>query len=156
MQTDGMKEIKHQIHELRPSLRLIAPLTWSIMLGFGILNLVLGLSLMYYPLGRPVAVVTEFTPLWGYGLVFMVLGVFMLYNLWRNNWKWLKRLTICGLLIKSIWLFALVLRLFDGGNAIILALWLFLTYVQAMTYVHFVPKNAGVKNDSTNSTDSRH
>ncbi|MFA5172581.1 MAG: hypothetical protein WC426_13550 [Sulfuriferula sp.] len=149
-----MQEIKQQIKELRPGLRQVAPLTWSIILGFGILNLVLGASLMYYPLGKPVAIITPYTPLALYGLIFVVLGVFMLLNLYKNNWKWLRRLLIIGVLIKSVWLFALVLRLFDGGNAIILALWLFLTHVQAMTYIHFIPASKGVGNDISGDRNS--
>ena len=149
-----MQEIKQQIKELRPSLRSVAPLTWSIILGFGILNLVLGASLIYYPLGQPVAIITPVTPLAFYGWLFIVLGVLMLYHLWRNNWKWLRRLLILGVLIKSIWLFALVLRLFDGGSAIILTLWLFLTHVQAMTYIHFIPVKKGVGNDNGGSANS--
>lgn len=138
-----MHEVKHQIKELRPSLRIVAPLTWYIILGFGILNLVLGLSLMKYSFGTPLSIVSRYTPLPLYGVFFVVLGIFMLYNLQRNNWKILRRLLLCGLLIKTIWLYALVVRSFQGGNAIVLSLWLFITYIQAIAYIYFIPTQKG-------------
>lgn len=155
---DTMREVKQKLNELRPSLRLVAPLTWTIVLGFGLLNIVLGISLMYYPLGTPLAIVTEFTPLALYGALFAVLGISMLYKLWRNDWRWLRWLLLCGLLVKTVWLFALVIRLFNGGSAIILSLWLFITYVQAMTYIYFVPTvkgGGGVRSDSSDRNARR-
>lgn len=149
-----MHEVKGKLKELRPSLRLVAPLTWTIILGFGILNLVLGWSLMHYPLGTPLAIVSDYTPLQLYGAMFIALGVAMLLNLWRNNWRWLRRLLLIGLLIKTIWLFALVMRLFNGGSAIILVLWMFITHVQAMAYVYFIPIQKGGSDVGANRDSS--
>lgn len=148
-----MQEVKTKLKELRPGLREVAPLTWSLILGFGILNLVLGVSLMTYPLGQQVAIVTTYTPLPLHGLYFVILGALMLVNLWRNNWKWLRILLLAGLLIKAVWLFALVVRLFTGGNAITLSLWLFITHVQAVAYVHFIPTPKGVNSVSANGNN---
>lgn len=152
---DNMREVKRKIKELRPNLRHIAPLTWTLILGFGVLNLVLGVSLMYFKLGTPLAIVSEITPLPLYGVYFFMLGVFMLYHLVRNNWRAMRVLLLMGLLIKTIWLFALVIRLFQGGSAIILSLWLFITYVQAMTYIYFIPTQKGGLSDSANGSNTR-
>jgi hypothetical protein len=143
---DNMNDVKQKLKELRPSLRKVAPLTWSVILGFGIMNIVLGVSLMSYPLGTPIAIVTRFTPMAFFGAVFLILGTLMLFKLWQNDWRWLRGLLLAGLLIKTIWTFALLIRLFQGGNAIILCLWLFITHVQASTYIHFIPINTGKKN----------
>lgn len=151
-----MHEVKQKLKELRPNLRLVAPLTWSIILGFGILNVVLGISLMYYPLGRSISIVSTYTPMWLYGVLFAVLGVAMLLNLYKNNWRWLRRLLLIGLLLKAIWMFALILRLLDGGSAIILSLWLFITHIQAMAYIHFVPTPKGGSYVSAGNTGGEH
>lgn len=133
-----MQEIKQQIKELRPSLRQVAPLSWYIVLGFGILNVVLGVSLIKLPV-KHIAIISQYTPSWVYGAMFTILGLLMFWGLIRNNWKLMRRTLAAGLLLKAVWLFALILILLHGGDPYVLSLWLFLTYIQAVAYVFFVP-----------------
>lgn len=133
-----MREIKHKIKQLRPPLRQVAPLTWYIVLGFGALNLLLGASLVYYP-AHGLAIISQYTPSWAYGAVSFVLGLAMLYGAAHNNWKLMRRCMLFGVLLKTVWLFALFILFLHGGNTYIISLWLFLTYIQAMAYIFFGP-----------------
>lgn len=133
-----MQEIKQQIKELRPSLRQVAPLSWYIVLGFAVLNIVLGLSLIKLPV-KNIAIISQYTPSWLYGATFTLLGLTMVWGMIRNNWKLMRRTMAAGLLLKAVFLYALILILLHGGDPYVLSLWLFLTYIQAMAYVFFVP-----------------
>lgn len=137
--SNDMREVKGKIKELRPALREVAPLTFYICVGFGILNIVLGYSLMTTKESGGLVIVGKYAPLWLYGILFAALGVFGLVVLWRNSWNWIRRTLVFGLLYKSIWFYALVATLFHGGSVGIIGLWLFLIYVQAMTYIFFIP-----------------
>lgn len=143
-----MHEVKAKLRELRPSLREVAPTSFFICLGFAILNLVLGRSLTFQPVGD-IAIIGTYTPQWLYGLIFFLIGVVGVVALIRNNWVLIRRLQIISVLYKSIWAYALLVGLLQGGGVGIVALWLFITYVQAIVYVFFVPstyKNGSLGN----------
>jgi hypothetical protein len=134
-----MRQVKQKIKDLRPPLRVVAPMTFYITVGFGVLNLVLGLALINTPESGGLAIVGKYTPMWLYGVLFLVLGIFGLAVVYKNDWKWIRRTLIMGMLYKSIWFFALLASLFHGGSIAILGLWLFLIHVQAITYIFFIP-----------------
>lgn len=141
-----MQEIKHQIKELRPSLRIVAPLSWYVVLGFGILNVVLGISFMIFPV-KDIAIISTYTPSWAYGIIFIALGLAMFWGMIRNSWKLMRQTLAAGLLLKAIFLYALFLLLIHGGDTYVLSLWLFLTYIQAVAYVFFVPTHLKGQSD---------
>lgn len=134
-----MYTIKQKLKDLRPALREVAPLTYYICIGFAVLNVVLGITLINTHGPTGLSIVGTYTPIWGYGILFLLLGILGLGSLYANNWVWIRRTLVLGMLYKSIWFYALVASLFHGGSFAILGLWLFLIHVQAMTYVYFIP-----------------
>lgn len=135
-----MHLVKKKIKDLRPGLREVAPLTFYICIGFGVLNLVLGFSLLTTHDSGGLVIIHKYTPLWLYGVAFIALGGFGLAVIVRNSWKWIRRTLIMGLLYKSVWFYALFYSLFHGGSIGIFGLWLFLIHIQVMTYIFFVPR----------------
>lgn len=138
-----VKDIKKQLQKIRPKLRLVAPLTYSLCWGFALLNLVFGLAMILVQRGelRPpldIVAVLSWT-IWG--MIFLSIGLVMMYALLRNNWGLIKNIQLLGLGVKTTWLIALIIRSFESPASILItAVWLFLTHTQAMTYIHFMPQ----------------
>jgi len=135
------RELKKKIETARPHISLISPITGWIVLGFGWLNVLLGIGLYNSPQSstQRLVVVNHILTLKVYAALFMVLGLVMLYGYVRNNWSLMKKSLVAGLFIKATWLIALTILAFDNGSLILLVIWSFLTYVQAITYIYFVP-----------------
>lgn len=134
--------IEKQIMNARPRLRLVSPLAAAIFLGYAVTNVALGVGLFMYSDPTPNAtfsVITNYTPFKLWGLVFIGLGLFKFYTYAKNDWKKMRLALVGGLLVKSIWAFALFIRFLSGGSIVLLVIWLFFAYVQAVTYIHFIP-----------------
>lgn len=136
-----MTEIARKLRGLRPKLKEIAPLPAAIMRGYIAVNLILGAGLMSFtnPTGVPFPIVNNVLTFQVWGMVFIALGLFKLYSYLRNDFDLMKISLVIGLVVKSTWAVALIIRAFDGGGLLLLAIWLFFAYVQGMTYMHFIP-----------------
>ena len=137
-----MTEIEKRIRQARPKLKLVSPLAAAIIMGYGFVNLALGLGLWIYVNPTPdstFAVITPLTSFHFWAVVFTVLGVFKLYSYFRNDWSKMRLSLIIGVLIKSIWFIALFFRFLDGGSVLLLVIWFFFMYIQIVTYIHFIP-----------------
>jgi hypothetical protein len=137
-----MTEINKRIQEARPNLRLVSPLAAAIVLGYGVVNIALGVGLFFYVNPSPdstFAIITAWTPFQLWGVVFLALGLFKLYTLYKNDWVNMRRSLIVGILIKSVWFIALFFRFLDGGSILMLVIWFFFMYIQMVTYIHFIP-----------------
>lgn len=136
--------VKRSIKSLRPPLRRVAPLTFWICAGFVWVNILIAglLSIPDDALIRNIPIPTLIGPLnldvWG--AWFLAIGIGMLISLYLNNWTWLKRLLIAGLLTKLIWAYALIYMITLGYNVYATTmLWVFLAWVQGWTIVFFTP-----------------
>lgn len=137
-----MSDIKKMIKEVRPKLKVVSPLAAAIMFGYGVINLFLGIGLFFYVNPSPdseFAVITPYTPFEVWGVIFFLIGLFKLFTYYRNDWVNMRRSLILGVLIKSIWFFALFIRWLDGSSIILLVVWGFFMYVQIVTFRHFIP-----------------
>lgn len=145
-QHEDQTDIQKVIRNVRPKLKFVSPLSYSIIWGFGIFNIALGLALTQLPYPTPQPTLVIINEIFGYlfwGVLFTVLGVLKLYFIKRNDWANIRRSLIIALLFKAIWLFAIIIQIFSGqGNIAILVIWIFITYIQASTYIHFVPNEA--------------
>lgn len=136
-------EITKAIKEARPRLASVSPLVAKIVLGYATINVLLGASLVATTAKLSTGLVIAPTQLafqvWG--ALFAILGVAMFITYWRNSWKGMRALFVVGMCFKFAWAIALVIRLFSGefSNPIILIIWLFFTYIQAVAYIHFMP-----------------
>lgn len=137
-----MNETARKLKALRPSLWLVSPLTAAIVLGYGIINILLGVGLFSYVNPSPNALFAIINSVMTYqvwGSIFIVLGLFKLYSLAMNNWRMMRISLIIGIVVKSIWAIALFFRYLDGGSILLLIIWLFFAYVQLVTYINFTP-----------------
>jgi uncharacterized membrane protein HdeD (DUF308 family) len=129
----------------RPLLKEIAPLTAAICRGFAWVNFVLSaiffFILPHYRLVAPLLAVNSVLTYQVWGVVFLILGITHAGYLRSNGWNELRKTLFIGVLIKVFWLITLLLRVTYTPSAIFLAtLWGFLAYIQASTYVNFLPK----------------
>lgn len=141
----GMEPSLHQkIKQARPPLYTIAPLTFSICWGYAIVNLLLGVGLfLLYKPAVPIAVANILSYQW-WGITFFTIGAISVWSLTRNEWHTTRNLLLIGLIAKSIWAIALVIRCFVEPQTIIITIvWLFFAYIQAVTYIYFTPKING-------------
>ena len=141
------QELDNRLRHMRPSLFLVAPLTYCICWGYAVVNILLGVGLFeFYQPVAPIAIANILTyPQWG--VLFFLAGIIGVYSLLTNRWKLAQNIQFVGVLIKSVWAIALVVRCFsEPSTLVITAIWLFLTFIQVVTYIFFVPKpNSGEK-----------
>ncbi len=131
-----MTDISKKIREARPNLSVVSPLVWSICWGYVVVNVFIAHSLW---VGTTSFILDR--RIWA--VVFLLLGAGLARSLVRNDWKAIKRFLTAGLFIKSTWTIYLVLITIQyPSTSGILGLWLFMSFVQAMTIIHFVPNGA--------------
>lgn len=143
------EELQQAIKEARPKLSTVAPLTAAICWGFVVVNIVLGLGMyfIYTTTVVPIAVASILS-YESWGLIFFGLGIITAGFIFSNNWKATRNAQLAGLLIKSIWAIALIVRCFEEPRTILItAVWLFFAYIQAVTYIHFLPIPKGNNNE---------
>lgn len=136
--------------QARPRLSTVAPLTYAICWGFAVVNILLGLGMFFLyqtPIPLTVANILSYQQ---WGILFLGVGVLSIYTLLRNYWWATKNLMFAGLTLKAVWAVALIIRCIDAPPTILItAVWLFLAYVQAVTYIYFLPKNGAGKKEPT-------
>lgn len=136
-------EVTQAIKKARPRLSLISPLVSKIIIGFIVMNLLIGFSLIskvgYITNGLVIAPNELIFQMWG--VVFVLLGITKLYAYIKNNWQMLRYILVVAVFIKLIWAIALTVRYITGefDNPFVLIIWIFITHVQAMAYIHFMP-----------------
>jgi hypothetical protein len=75
-----------------------------------------------------------------WGIIFVALGITNALGLVKNNWNLSRNMLICGLAVKSVWAIALIVRCIAIPQTIVITIvWLFFAYVQAVTYIYFIP-----------------
>jgi len=145
-----MSDISRKIKEARPRLRTVAPLSSALTIGYSIFNIVLGTGLLSQQ-ARTVEffIVNEFMSYQAWGSFFIVLGVVMGSALLVNSWRFTRWSLIIGIFLKIWWLLALFVRdvFQDGNNSILLIMWAFVTFVQIVLFVNFLPKDIDGRDD---------
>lgn len=134
--------IKQQIRQARPKLKDISPLAASIVVGFGIMNMILGFGLFTSRVRTvDLMVINNITTYEVWGVVFALAGMISLLAYKANSWKWMRLMLVFGVFLKTWWLAALAIRLIAGhyDNILFISLWGMLAFVQIMTYVHLIP-----------------
>lgn len=135
--------IHQEIAKARPKLLQVSPFVARIFMGFAITNIVLGFGLFISQVGdntRRLPVINDFITLKFYGVVFFVLGLVMIYAYVKNSWRLMRSTLVCGIFLKSVWLYALVWLALHSGSITLLSIWAFFSYSQILTYIYFSPK----------------
>lgn len=130
-----------KLRQARPSLSLKAPLTHKIVWGFVVFNLWIAYSIYsQVNLVSPV-VVWWFTQEFWTG-VFAFLSLSLWFGIYLNDWRLIKWSMSLGLLVKSVWTYALIVMGIQYGLAAvsgIIGLWLFATWIQLICLIYFTP-----------------
>lgn len=132
-----MRNIDKRLREIRPSLRLVAPLTYYISWGFAVFNILAGLSLVNFPQTKFLIVGAVDLRVWA--ALFIFLGTSFTYSLVMNDWRTVRILHLGGVVIKTAWLMELIARAVVGRSFILVFIWLLLLYLQAVTFRYFTP-----------------
>lgn len=119
------------IMEAKPSLFSINPLEAQVILAYGIFNLLIGPVLGAIHT-RSIVIL----PYSVWGMVFVILGAWMIGGLVFNNWNMLKKSLLVGVTVKMMWLIGL---LFVGSWSLVV-LWSIFAWIQILCYVYF-PRN---------------
>lgn len=145
-----MQEVRQALKIARPKLSTVAPLTAAICWGYVVVNLVLGLGMIFIYQGTiaPISIAAIFSyPVWG--ALFLLTSALTCYGLISNNWNISKQSQLLGLGLKSVWAIALIIRCFSYPQTILITgVWIFFAYIQAVTYIHFLPIPKGVNHES--------
>ena len=131
-------------------MRSIAPMSSSLTTGYAVFNLFLGTGLLFQK-ARTVEffIVNDFISYQVWGMIFIILGILMGSALISNSWRLTRWTLIVGIFLKIWWLLALIVRdvFQDGNNSMLLIIWAFITFVQIMLFVNFLPKDIDRKAD---------
>lgn len=139
-----MARIEADIKAARPGLHSVAPLTYSVCWGYAITNMLLGVGMFFLYATTVDLAVASLLSYQAWGVIFFVMGLVKAHGLVQNNWVLIRKMLLAGLLVKSVWAIALIIRCFSPPQTIIITLvWLFFAYIQAVTYVYFIPKKYG-------------
>lgn len=145
-----MSTINQKIKQVRPKLRVISPISAAGMAGFAIFNCMLGIALAFEQ-ARTVDffIVNDFLSYQVWGGMFVALGLCMGASLLLNSWRNMKWSLLVAIFIKLWWFMALVVRDFihDGDNLMLIIMWSFITYLQIVLYVNFIPKGIEEKSE---------
>lgn len=109
------------------------------LIGFGIFNIMIGLTLFFWYPQVQLTVVSPFIPQGVWGTVFLISGLVILWGLYIHNLKLLWYTMVFGLFIKAMWEIGLVFRLNNGGTPLVPEVWGMLAYLQFLAVIFFKP-----------------
>lgn len=142
MYTD--KEIQKRLREIQPRLWDVAPLTALIIIGFAVMNTVLGVGMLTQTarVQSTLLVVNSVMTYEVWGTIFLVTGIAGAVTYIFNDWRAMRTLLVVGVFLKFWWLAAIISRMVIGSsdNIILFCLWGLLCYVQIVTYIKFTPE----------------
>src|SRR5690554_655354 len=103
-----MQNIEKELSKVRPRIDEVNPIVAKGILGFGIFNILLGLSLFIRSsrFEGEIVLLNYILDYRLWGVIFSVLGCLMLYYYIRNDWNWMRRTQLIAVFLKSVWLFA--------------------------------------------------
>jgi hypothetical protein len=119
------------------NLKHVAPLTYWISWGYVYTNIFLGIAFINIPRQQmPYIIVSRtLTPTF-WGLIFIILGTMGAISLIAGNWHFIRRVLMTGLVLKSLWLYALIFGFKISGLGA-LVLFSFIAYIQFLTVIYF-------------------
>lgn len=138
-----MNNLKQTIREIRPSLRIVAPMTYYTILSYSIATIILCVNFQLVQREVPEMRVIGIFDIRMWAIIFASYSVFMLMFLSLNEWKMIKKLLIIGILLKVFFLLQLLSVAITNSSAIVLSsmiTWSFFAYMQFLNYKYFTPK----------------
>lgn len=132
------------MRDIRPPLRVVAPLTFYITIGYAVFNICIGI-LLYSTIVSSSLRVAGILSLQSWGFIFLSMGALNIVGVKLDNWKFIKRLMLFGVMVKTVWLMELISEAIVGGSPALVFIWALLLYLQAATYVYFTPVKSNDK-----------
>lgn len=120
----------------KPRLRIASPLIFWTVLGYSVINIILGFALFLAPVDAHYFLV-GLLPVSTWGGLFGAVGVFSAASLICNNWAFVRTSMGIGLFFKMLWLFALINGIWHGSSVYSAVMWAFLAYIQLLTIIFF-------------------
>ena len=145
-------ELVKELKEARPSLRAVSPVSYWFIILMGIFNLILGAAFIFaadgLELDSTLQAVVAIVPVWAWALLFTGLGFLKLYAVIVNNWTLARYSLLVGVMLKSGWAVALIIKTLSVPDNIFLSLtWVTISLVQMLCYIHFLPPSEPRKLD---------
>ena len=133
-----------QIRAARPSLRLVSPISYWFVILMGVFNILIGTafitSLSELTDGSALRAVSKIIPFDMWGFLFILLGVTKLYSIITNSWSLARYSLLAGVLLKSVWAVALVIRSFYEEDVLFTTyMWISMATTQIICYIYFLP-----------------
>lgn len=147
-----MSDIKKRLNDARPNLSNVSPLVYKLTWAFVPMNIMIGIAIAIQKTVAQPPLITEAVDNSIWAVAFLGVAVVLAYALKLNDWKLIKHTMTFALFLKAVWGIALLIQTVrTSGDALgVLAVWLFITYVQAMCLIHFLPPT-GVVSDAGRS-----
>lgn len=124
-----------------PPYRKIVPWVYWSCWCFAIINLFFLSPGFFIGAGATGLALVSIPPQTVWGVVFIFLGILMGYALLSNRWKFIKRIIVAGLFLKSLFAWGLVLTLPTSyKNPGVIGIWLGLMCWQALCIIYFTPE----------------
>ena len=133
-----------QIRAARPSLRLVSPISYWFVILMGVFNVLIGIAFIT-SLSEPtndlaLMAVSKIIPFDMWGFLFILLGVAKLYSIITNSWSLARYSLLAGVLLKSVWAVALVIRSFYAEDGLFTTyMWISIAITQIICYIYFLP-----------------
>ena len=133
-----------QIRAARPSLRLVSPISYWFVILMGVFNVLLGIafitSLSELTNDLALRAVSKIIPFDMWGFLFILLGVAKLYSIITNSWSIARYSLLAGVLLKSVWAVALVIRSFYEEDCLLTTyMWISMAITLIICYIYFLP-----------------
>lgn len=138
-----MNDLKQTIKDIRPSLRIVAPLTFYIILGYSLFSLILGVSYNFVQERLPEMQIVGIFNIKQWSIIFAFYSIVTLILLALNDWNNLKKWLVVGILVKGFWLFQLISVAISHSSLMLMLsvfVWTMFLYLQILTYIYFTPK----------------
>lgn len=136
-----MSEIDKVLSDIRPKLRHVSPMTFWFSTGFAIFNILIGVGLLKANILITLKV-AGILSLKVWGLIFLILGILMVYSLAINSWSMIKSLNSLGIGLKLAWWIELLSQLISGTSKtpFLLIIWSLLLFFQLVVFIYFTPE----------------
>ena len=137
-------ELVGQIRAARPSLRLVSPISYWFVILMGVFNIIIGIafitSLSELTNDLALRAVSKIIPFDMWGFLFILLGVAKLYSIITNSWSLARHSLLAGVLLKSVWAVALVIRSFYDEDCLFTTyMWISMAITQIICCIYFLP-----------------
>lgn len=144
---ETVNKLRRDLRRARPSLRVLAPLNYWVLSAIAYFNLIFG-TVFYLNteerINTPLEAVNSVLTYDFWGIVMVLLGAVSLFSLYTNRWELIRKTIVAGVVIKTAWSIAILMRSVAFPDTILAGLsWALVALIHIGCYVFFAPKIPG-------------